>query len=90
VGLENINSLVDSWTVAWTLVLVLGFVAEFTPWPALRLLKSPRVTMAMLLSSAAVVLGLTLADRTETAAVVTAWAIVMSSVKLLWEIFERE
>ena len=89
-GIESINNLVDSWTVAWTLALVLGYVAEFTPWPRLSLLKHARVTTAMLFTSCLVVLALTLAERTETAAVVAAWAIVMSSVKLLWDIFERE
>jgi hypothetical protein len=85
---EQISLLVDLWTVAWTVVLVLGYVADFTPFPRLRFLREPGVAHAMMLSSAAVVLGLTLGDRIEAAAVVTAWAVVTSSVKMLWDNWE--
>ena len=69
---EQISFLVDLWTVAWTVVLLLGYLAEFTPFPRLSLLRHARVAHAMMLSSAAVVLGLTLGERTEAAAIVTA------------------
>jgi hypothetical protein len=85
---EQISLLVDLWTVAWTVVLVLGYLADFTPFPRLRFLRESRVAHAMMLSSAAVVLGLTLGERTEAAAIVTAWAVVTSSVKMLWDNWE--
>lgn len=82
---EGIATFVDAWAVAWSAVLGLGYLAELTPWPSLRVLRTRGVASAMLLSSAAVVFGLTLAGAREAAAVVTAWAVVISSVKLLYD-----
>jgi hypothetical protein len=90
VGNENISLFVDSWTVAWSLALLLGYLAEMTPWARLAALRSPKAIHAMILSSAAVVLGLILGERAEAGAVVAAWAIVMSSVKLLYDALELE
>jgi len=85
VGTESIAHFVDAWTVAWTAVIAFGYVARFTPWPRLKFLKSNTMAHLMMLSSAAVVLGLTLMEASEIAAVLTAWAIVISSVKLIYD-----
>ena len=84
-GSEQIRLFVDSWAVAWSAVLVLGYVAELTPWPSLKALRADSVVRAMLALSAAAVLGLTLADAREPSAILAAWAIVTSSVKLLYD-----
>jgi hypothetical protein len=85
VGSDDIRIFVDSWAVAWTAVFLAGFVAELTPWPGLKALRGHAVARFMLLSSAAVVLGLTFLDAREASAVLAAWAIVISSVKLLYD-----
>jgi hypothetical protein len=85
---EQISLLVDVWTVAWTVVLGLGYLADHTPFPRLSVLRQTGVVHAMMLSSAAVVLGLTLGERSEAAAILTAWAVLTSSVKLLWDSWE--
>jgi len=85
VGNESIAHFVDAWTVGWTAVIGVGYVARFTPWPSLKFLKSNTMAHLMLLSSAAVVLGLTLMEASEVAAVLTAWAVVISSVKLIYD-----
>jgi hypothetical protein len=90
VGNEDIASLVDAWSVVWTALLLVGYLAELTPWPRLRVLRATGVASFMLLSSSAVVLGLVLAERTESAAVLSAWAVVTCSVKLIWDLFQRE
>jgi hypothetical protein len=89
VGSDSIATFVDSWTVAWTLTLLTGYLADLTPWPSLKVLRSPRVTTFMVMASAAAVLGLTLAEATEASAVLAAWAIITSSVKLLYDGFAR-
>ena len=84
-GSESINLLVDTWAVVWTVVMVAGYFAEYTPWPGLKALRDEGLARLMLLSSAAVVLGLTLGGAREASAILAAWAIVVSSVKLLYD-----
>jgi len=76
---------VDSWAVAWSVLLLVGYVAELTPWPSLKALRADGVAKTMLVTSAAAVLGLTLADAREASAILAAWAIITSSVKLLYD-----
>jgi hypothetical protein len=85
VGSDQVRIFVDSWAVAWSVVLVVGYVAELTPWPSLKALRGNSVARAMLGLSAAAVLGLTLAGAREPSAILAAWAIVISSVKLLYD-----
>lgn len=87
-GREAINLFVDCWTVGWTVVLALGYVAEFTPWPRLTVLRSPRVAKLLLLLSMAVVLGFTLAGDTKATTTITTWAIVFSSLNWLFHYFQ--
>lgn len=84
-GSDQIRLFVDSWAVAWSAVLILGYVAELTPWPALKALRADSVARLMLALSAAAVLGLTLAGAREPSAILAAWAIITSSVKLLYD-----
>ena len=84
-GSDQIRVFVDSWAVAWSAVLLLGYVAELTPWPSLMALRADSVARTMLALSAAAVLGLTLAGAREPSAVLAAWAIITSSVKLLYD-----
>lgn len=84
-GSEDIRIFVDTWAVAWSAVLLLGYVAELTPWPSLKVLRTDSVARTMLALSAAAVLGLTLAGAREPSAVLAAWAIITSSVKLLYD-----
>jgi hypothetical protein len=85
VGTENIRLLVDTWAVVWSVVMIAPYFARYTPWPALEELKSEGLARVMLLASMAVVLGLTLGGAREASAVLAAWAIVVSSVKLLYD-----
>jgi hypothetical protein len=85
VGSDQIRLFVDSWAIAWSGVLLLGYVAELTPWPALKALRADAVARVMLALSAAAVLGLTLAGAREPSAILAAWAIITSSVKLLYD-----
>ncbi|HUG53059.1 MAG TPA: hypothetical protein VMR21_05640 [Vicinamibacteria bacterium] len=82
---DDIRLFVDSWAVAWSVALVLGYVAERTPWPSLRVLRGDSAAKLMLLTSLAAVLGLTLAEAREPSAILAAWAIITSSVKLLYD-----
>ncbi len=84
-GSDQIRLFVDSWAVAWSAVLLLGYVAELTPWPALKALRTDSVARVMLALSAAAVLGLTLAGAREPSAILAAWAIITSSVKFLYD-----
>ena len=84
-GSEDIRIFVDSWAVAWSVLLLVGYVAELTPWPSLKALRGNGVAKVMLATSAAAVLGLTLAEAREPSAVLAAWAIITSSVKLLYD-----
>jgi len=85
VSSDFIRIFVDSWAVTWSLVLLVGYVAELTPWPSLKALRSGPVAKLILALSIAAVLGLTLAGAREPSAILAAWAIVTSSVKLLYD-----
>ena len=84
---ETLTLFVDWWTVAWTLLLLVGYLAELTPWPALRVLRSHGVARFMLFSSALAVFVLTLAEAQRAATVLTAWAIVFASLNWLFHYF---
>ncbi len=84
-GSENIRLLVDTWAVVWSVAMLSGYFAHHTPWPRLSALKSEGLARVMLLSTIAVVLGLTLGGAREASAVLASWAIVASSVKLLYD-----
>ena len=86
-GREAINLFVDGWTVGWTAVLVLGYVADLTPWPRLSALRSPLAAKLLVLSSMAVVFGFTLAGATKATTSVATWAIVFSSLNWLFHYF---
>jgi hypothetical protein len=85
VGAEPIRIFVDAWAVVWTALLLAGYVAEATPWPGLRVLRGATVARYLLLSTTAAVLGLTLAGAREPSAILAAWGIIASSVKLLYD-----
>jgi hypothetical protein len=85
VGTDQIRLFVDSWAVGWSVILLLGYAAEWTPWPGLKALRADGVSRAMLALSAAVVFGLTLAGAREPSAILAAWAIITSSVKFLYD-----
>jgi hypothetical protein len=87
-GTETMIRFVDWWTVSWTAILVLGYVADLTPWPRLRVLRSPGVTKLMLTLSTAVVFGFTLAGAGRAAGTLTAWAIVFASLNWLFHYFK--
>ena len=76
---------VDSWAIVWSVGILLGYLAESTPWPSLKRLREDSVMRVMLMTSAAAVLGLTLAGAREPSAILAAWAIITSSVKLLYD-----
>ena len=84
-GSEGIRIFVDGWAIIWTALLLAGYVAEITPWPQLSVLRSNTVARNLLLATGAAVLGLTLAGAREPSAILAAWAIVTSSVKLLYD-----
>jgi hypothetical protein len=79
---------VDGWAVGWTALLAIGYLAELTPWPRLSALRSPFAAKLMLVSSIAVVFGLTLVDAPTATATLTTWAIVFSSLNWLFEYFK--
>ena len=84
-GSDLIRVFVDSWAVAWSAVLIVGYLAELTPWPSLKALRADSVARVMLALSIAAVLGLTLAGAREASAILAAWAIITSSVKFLYD-----
>ena len=84
-GSDQIRLFVDSWAVGWSAILLLGYVAELTPWPSLKALRADSVARLMLALSAAAVFGLTLAGAREPSAILAAWAIITSSVKFLYD-----
>jgi hypothetical protein len=73
--------------LAWSAVLTLGYLADFTPWPRLRVLRSQGVTKALLLASTALVGGFTFAGVTQYCALVATWAILCSSLNWLFHYF---
>jgi hypothetical protein len=86
-GREAINLFVESWTVGWTALLAVGYLAELTPWPRLSALRSPFTAKLLLLTSMAVVLGFTLAGATKATTTITTWAIVFSAINWLFHYF---
>jgi hypothetical protein len=79
--------LVQVWMLAWSAVLALGYLAGFTPWPGLRVLRSQAVTKVLLLSSTALVGGFTLAGVTQYCALLATWAVLFSSLNWLFHYF---
>jgi hypothetical protein len=82
-----VGFLVQAWMLAWSAVLALGYLAGFTPWPGLRVLRSQAVTKALLLSSTALVGGFTLAGVTQYCALLATWAVLFSSLNWLFHYF---
>lgn len=87
-GTEAINGFVDTWTVGWTALLALGYVADLTPWPGLRALRSPLAAKILLATSMAIVFGFTLAGATKATTTIATWAIVFSSLNWLFHYFQ--
>jgi hypothetical protein len=87
-GAEGINVFVNGWTVGWTALLAIGYVAELTPWPGLRALRSAFVAKLLLATSIAVVFGFTLAGATKATTTIATWAIVFSSLNWLFHYFQ--
>ena len=83
----GVGLLVGTWMVAWSVLLTLGYVANLTPWPRLRVLRSQGVTRVLLLASTALVGGFTLAGVTQYCAVVATWVILCSSLNWLFHYF---
>jgi hypothetical protein len=82
-----VGMLVLAWMLAWSAVLALGYVAGFTPWPGLRVLRSQAVNKILLMSSTAVVGGFTLGGVTQHCALLATWAILFSSLNWLFHYF---
>jgi len=83
----GIGLLVGAWMLVWSVLLTLGYIADLTPWPWLRVLRSQGTTRVLLLSSTALVGGFTLAGVTEYCAVLAAWVILCSSLNWLFHYF---
>jgi hypothetical protein len=83
----SVSSFVDWWTLCWSVVLGLGYVADLTPWPRLRVFRSPGAVRTMLILSTALVFGFTLGGETRASAVMATWAIVFASVNWLYHYF---
>lgn len=83
----TVGLLVQAWMLAWSVVLALGYLAGYTPWPRLRVLRSRGVTKALLLSSTALVGGFTLGGVTQQCALLATWAILFSSLNWLFHYF---
>lgn len=81
---EAIRTFCDSWAMGWTVVLILGYVGPHTRWPWLSALRSPTANKAMVVSTLAVVLFLTLVDERTASSTVTAWVILFSSLNWLF------
>ena len=84
---SSVGFLVGAWMAAWSVLLALGYLAEFTPWPKLRVLRSQGVTKALLMGSTALVGGFTLAGVTQYCALVATWAVLFSSLNWLFHYF---
>ena len=87
-GAEGIKLFVDGWTLGWTALLAVGYVAELTPWPGLRALRSPSAAKLLLATSMAVVFGFTLAGAVKATTTIATWAIVFSSLNWLFHYFQ--
>ena len=86
---DGIAGLVNAWALAWSVVLMAGYLADFTPWGWLKSLRERGVVKHMLLSTGALMLGLTLAGAGEHGAMLLAWAMISVSVKLLCDSLEQ-
>jgi hypothetical protein len=86
-GRDGITLFVETWTIVWTVLLALGYAAELTPWPGLRVLRSPRVARILFASSTAVVFGFTLAGSNQATSTLATWAILFSSLNWLFHYF---
>jgi len=84
---SGVGLVVGPWMVGWSALLALGYLADFTPWPSLRVLRSPRVTKGLLLASTALVGGFTLAGVTQYCALVATWVVLCSSLNWLFHYF---
>ena len=84
---SGVGLLVGAWMLGWSALLAVGYFAEFTPWPMLRVLRSQGLTKALLLASTALVGGFTLAGVTQYCAVVATWVILCSSLNWLFHYF---
>jgi hypothetical protein len=83
----DIELLVHAWMLGWSAVVALGYVADFTPWPGLRVLRSPGAVRLLVMSSTALVGGFTLAGTTQHCALLATWAILCSSLTWLFHYF---
>ena len=83
----DVGLLVGAWMLLWSVLLALGYLAELTPWPRLRVMRSQGVTKALLMASTALVGGFTLAGVTQYCALVATWAILFSSLNWLFHYF---
>lgn len=83
----DISFLVYAWMVGWTVLLAIGYLADFTPWPALRVLRSSTVTKLLVMSSTALVGGFTLAGTTQHCALIATWVVLFSSLNWLFHYF---
>ncbi len=82
-GSDGITRVAEAWATAWSIVLMFGYLAEFTPWEWMKALRDRGVLKGMLLSTGAIVLGFALAGAAEQGAMLVTWAIICASVKLL-------
>lgn len=82
-GSDGITTMAEAWAAVWSVVLMAGYLAEFTPWKWMKTLREGGVLKGMLLSTGAAVLGFALAGVREQGAMLAAWAIICASVKLL-------
>ena len=83
----DLGALVVGWMAVWSGLLALGYLADFTPWPRLRILRSQGVTKALLLASTALVGGFSLAGVMQYCALLATWAILFSSLNWLFHYF---
>ena len=83
----DVGLLAGAWMLLWSVLLALGYLAELTPWPRLRVMRSQGVTKTLLMASTALVGGFTLAGVTQYCALVATWAILFSSLNWLFHYF---
>lgn len=83
----EVGLLVRAWMLVWTALLAFAYLAGFTPWPWLRVFRSTAATKILLLSSTAIVAGLTLGGVTQPCALLATWAILFSSLNWLFSYF---
>jgi hypothetical protein len=88
-GSDGVTRIAEAWAAAWSVVLTAGYLAEVTPWEWMKALRERGVLKAMLMTTAAAVLGFALAGVREQGALLAAWAAVSASVKLLCDTLAR-